>query len=229
MEHIKTQYRGRFSIRQKVKFAPVAAASVLERIAGNLMNSYERVFVSPETIAVDFYKEEGFAWFRKGDFVKTRDFFFMYIERAGSEDRDTGVLYMLAMCYKNMDEDSEAVAFLKRAEKTAKNDPEIISALGECLYNIEDYPEAVVFLLKAARISPWDSGIQYRLGICHEKMQRPEEAEEFYKKAIALDPDKIEYHQTLGFLYKAEDRHKDAIAVLRKALDAELRRKRTSR
>ncbi len=227
MEQLKTHHRRRHAIRKKLKLAPVVAFLVVQRITERLTNAYQKTFVSPEETTVDLYKEQGFSWFQVGEFVKARDAFFHYLDHV--QDRDPGVLYMLAMCYKNMDEDEEAVAFLKKAEQTAKNDPDVIKALGECLFNIEEYPEAIVFLTKAARISPWDAGIQYRLGISHEKLKQPAEAEAFYKKAIALDPSRIEYYQTLGFLHKGSDRHKDAIAVLRQAFDAELRRKRAAR
>ncbi|MBF0594751.1 MAG: tetratricopeptide repeat protein [Candidatus Omnitrophica bacterium] len=215
--------RKRLFLRQRLKFAPVAVSSAARRVVDRLSNSYQKVFVSPEQVSSDRYKNLGFKYFQQGHYVKARDAFFTYIDAV--EDRDPGVLYMLAMCFKNMDNFKEEVDFLKRAEKAEKADPEIINALGEALYNIEEYPEAIIFLEKARKIAPGDASIYYRLGVCHEKLSKPAEAELFYKKAIALDPLQVQYHQTLGFLYKAADRHKESIACLRSALDAEWRRK----
>ncbi|MBF0486015.1 MAG: tetratricopeptide repeat protein [Candidatus Omnitrophica bacterium] len=222
--NISTSPKMRSRIRKELKFAPVAFHSTAIRIVDRLTNAYQKAFVSPEKIQVDVYKEQGFSDFQNGDYIKARDSFFRYLDE--TNDLDPSVLYMLAMCYKNMDEDKEAIEFLKKAESHAKNDPDIINALGECLYNIEEYTEAITFLEKARRISPAKAGIYYRLGICHEKINESQEAEQFYKKAIALDPGRIEYHETLGFLYQAEDRHKDAISCLRDALHSQWRQKR---
>ncbi|MBF0122921.1 MAG: tetratricopeptide repeat protein [Candidatus Omnitrophica bacterium] len=224
MESLKTHKRARPSVRRGIKFAPVVAHSAAKRLIDHFTNAYQKTFVSSEDVRPDFYKERGFEYFTKGDFIKSRDSFFNYIDHAG--DRDPGVLYMLAMCFKNMDKEKEAADFLKKAEGVAKNDPDIIRALGECLYNIEEYPEAIEFLLKAIRFCSVNPGIYYQLGVSYEKISRPREAETFYKKAIALDPTRSEYHQTLGFLYKAEERHKESIACLRNALHAEWRQKR---
>ncbi len=226
MERSKALAVNRLHARGGVKMAPRVVFSVVSRVADKLTRVYNKAFVSPEAIRVDFHKEQGFAYFRQGDYVKARDAFFHYLGEV--ESRDTSILYMLAMCYKNMDEDKEAAEFLRKADRIAKNDPQIINALGESLYHIEEYPEAITLLMKAARLDPLDAGIYYRLGVCHEKIKDHQEAERLYKKAIALDASRVEYHQTLGFLYKAQDRHKDAIQCLRKALDAQWRQKRAA-
>ncbi|MBF0387447.1 MAG: tetratricopeptide repeat protein, partial [Candidatus Omnitrophica bacterium] len=213
-----------FTLRRRLKFAPVVASTVARQFIDRLTHSYQKVFVSPEEVKYDFHRDQGFLHFQMGNYVKARDALFLYIDHV--EDRDPGVLYMLAMCYKNMDDHKEETEFLKRAERVARTDPEIINALGESLYNIEEYAEAITFLEKARKLSPGNSGIYYRLGVCNEKLNNSVEAEKFYKKAIALDPQQVVYHQTLGFLYKAGDRHKESIACLRSALHAEWRQKR---
>lgn len=204
-----------------MKFALVVASVTARRFVNRLSNSYARTFVSTEEVGYDLHKDQGFFHFQTGDYIKARDEFFQYLNHV--EDRDPGILYMLAMCYKNMNDYREETDFLRQAEMSAKNDPDIIRALGESLYNIEEYPQAVIFLEKARKRAPGDASIYYRLGVCHEKMQDSKRAEIFYTKAIALDPLRVEYQQTLGFLYKAEDRHKEAIACLRRALHVEYR------
>ncbi len=226
MESSKSLRTKRLRTEGGVKMAPRVVFSVVSRLADKLTRGYNKAFISPEGTRVDFHKEQGFAYFRQGDYIKARDAFFLYLDKV--EQRDTSILYMLAMCYKNMDEDKEASEFLRKADRIAKNDPEIINALGESLYHIEEYPEAITFLSRAARIKPLDAGIYYRLGVCHEKLKDRPEAERLYKKAIALDSSRVEYHQTLGFLYKAQDRHKDAIQCMRQALDAQWRQKRAA-
>lgn len=136
--------RRALAIRSRLKFAPVVVSTVAKRLVDRLTRSYQKTFISPEEVKFDLHKEQGFLHFQMGDYVKARDAFFHYLDHA--QDSDPGILYMLAMCYKNMDDHKEEAEFLKRVEKTAKNDPEIINALGESLYNIEEYPEAVVFL-----------------------------------------------------------------------------------
>ncbi|MBF0569468.1 MAG: tetratricopeptide repeat protein [Candidatus Omnitrophica bacterium] len=224
MENVMTHRRRRSLIRKEMRIAPVVVHSAARRFVDRLTRVYRKAFVSPEMTQVDLHKEEGYAWFQKGEYIKARDAFFFYLDEV--EELEPGVLYMLAMCYKNMDENKEAVEFLRKADWIARNDPDIINELGECLFNIEEYPEAITFLSKAAKMTPGDAGVYYRLGVCHEKLGKTAEAEKFYRKAVALDPNQIEYHETLGLLYQAKERHKDALACLRDALHAEWRQKR---
>jgi len=208
-------------LSHRLKLAKVVVKTNTHRFVDRLTGAYAKTFVSPPECNYELYKDQGFLHFQMGDYLKARDAFFQYMENV--EDRDPGILYMLAMCYVNMDDHKDAAAFLRMAERTAQNDPDIIKALGEALYNIEEYPEAVVFLEKARKLAPGKASIYYRLGVCHEKMKKPEAAEMFYKKAIALDPSQLEYRQTLGFLLKSGDRHKESIACLRDALHAQYR------
>ncbi|MEI6438415.1 MAG: tetratricopeptide repeat protein [Candidatus Omnitrophota bacterium] len=218
--------RASVAVKHRLKFAPVVVKAVAKRFAHRLAGSYVKTFVSPPEVSAEIHKEQGFLHFQLGEYTKARDEFFFYLEQV--EERDTGIFYMLAMCYKNMDDYKEEADFLKLAERTAKNDPDIINALGESLYNIEEYAEAIIFLEKARRLAPGVSSIYYRLGVCHEKLKKSAEAEHFYKQAIALDPSQLEYRQTLGFLLKSGDRHKESIACLRDALHVAHRLNRRS-
>ncbi|MBF0123282.1 MAG: tetratricopeptide repeat protein [Candidatus Omnitrophica bacterium] len=207
------------AIGDKLKVAAHVSMSTAERIINGLTNAYQNVFVAPEATKESFLKEQGYKYFEKGDFEKAKDNFLEYLETGKENDAD--VIYMIALCHKNLDEYKEALEYLKKAEKLEGDDPNIVSELGDCLVTLEDYSEAIVYLLKAAEINPDHADIFYHLGTCYEKTEQVEKAKEFYKKAIDLEPREAVYYQALGFLYESTGNHKDAIVCFKKAMDME--------
>ncbi|MBF0503611.1 MAG: tetratricopeptide repeat protein [Candidatus Omnitrophica bacterium] len=211
-------------IQEKLKVAAFASVSAAERILNGLSKAYESVFVAPPEAKINYNKEQGFKFFDKGDYEKARDSFLSYIEEGN--DKDANILYMIAMCHKNLEEFKEAIEYLRKADKLEKDDPNIITELGDCLLSIEEYPEAMTFLKKASDIHPDEADIYYHLGTCSEKTGSIEEAKKYYKKAIDLEPRQAVYYQALGFVYETSGNHKDAIVCFKKAMDVEKVQKR---
>jgi len=207
------------SLGQKLQVAAFASLSTTERLINGLTEGYKNIFVGPAENKVNFNKELGYKYFDKGDYETAKDYFLEYIENG--KENDAEILYMIAMCHKNMDQTKEAMRYLRKAEKLNKDDPDIISELGDCLFMSEDYPEAIIFLNKASELQPDNSDIYYQLGTCYEKIEQIEEAKNFYKKAIDLEPREAVYYQALGFLYENSGSHKDAVACFKKAMDME--------
>ncbi|MBF0571459.1 MAG: tetratricopeptide repeat protein [Candidatus Omnitrophica bacterium] len=212
-------------IQEKLKVAAFASVSAAERIMNGLSNAYQSIFVAPPEAKVNFNKEQGFKFFDKGDYEKAKDSFLSYLEEGN--EKDANILYMIAMCHKNMEEYKEAIEYLRKADKLEKDDPNLITELGDCLLSIEEYPEAITFLKKASEIHPDEADIYYHLGTCYEKTEQIEEAKKCYKKAIDLEPREAVYYQALGFVYETSGNHKDAIVCFKKAMDVEKGQKRT--
>ncbi|MBF0569191.1 MAG: tetratricopeptide repeat protein [Candidatus Omnitrophica bacterium] len=213
------------AITEKFKVAASVSLSAAERIINGLSQAYQNVFVAPPETKVNFNEEQGFKYFEKGDYEKAKDFFLSYFEESGKET-DAEVIYMIAMCHKNMDEYKEAIEYLRKADKLEQDDPNIITELGDCLVAIEEYSEAITYLKKAAEIHPDHADIYYHLGTCYEKTEQIEEAKKFYKKAIDLEPREAVYYQALGFVYESSGNHKDAIVCFKKAMEVEKGQKR---
>ena len=207
-----------------MKVAANVTLSTAERIINGLSNAYQSVFVAPEQTKASFNKDQGYKYFEKGDYEKAMHSFLSF-EEEHADDAD--VIYMLAMCHKNMDEHKEAVEYLKKAEKLEKNDANIITELGDCLVVLEEYSEAIPYLLKAIEADEEHADSYYHLGTCYEKTENVEEAKKFYKKAIDLEPRQAVYYQALGFLYESNGNHNDAIVCFKKAMDLERGQKRS--
>ncbi|MEI6437204.1 MAG: tetratricopeptide repeat protein [Candidatus Omnitrophota bacterium] len=205
------------------KVATNVTLSTAERIINGLSNAYQSVFVAPEQTQASFNKDQGYKYFEKGDFEKSQHAFLLFDEE---NPGDVDVLYMLAMCHKNMEEHKEAVEYLKKAEKLDKNDVNIITELGDCLVVLEEYAEAIPYLLKAIEVNDEHADSYYHLGTCYEKTENVEEAKKFYKKAIDVEPRQAVYYQALGFLYESNGNHNDAIVCFKKAMDLERGQKR---
>ncbi|MBF0330858.1 MAG: tetratricopeptide repeat protein [Candidatus Omnitrophica bacterium] len=220
---VKDEERGP-SINEKLKIAAHVSMSTAERIINGLTNAYTSVFVAPESTKVNFLKEQGYKYFEKGDYEKARDNFIEFIDSVEADDAD--VLYMIAMCHKNLDDYKEALEFLRKAEVLESEDQNVVAEIGDCLLTLEEYAEAIGYLNKAAEVNPDHGDIFYHLGTCYEKTEQIEEAKKFYKKAIDLEPREAVYYQALGFLYETTGNHKDAIVCFKKAMDMEKGKKR---
>ncbi|MBF0533251.1 MAG: tetratricopeptide repeat protein [Candidatus Omnitrophica bacterium] len=214
----------RFTIRRGLAIAPVVTSSIARRIVEQLTQAYQKFFIAAEDVDGEYYKHQGYAYFRKADYAKARDFL---IAGAGESCRDPEILSTLGRCCQNLGDRPAAVAYLKKAEKIAENDPDILRALAECLYADQEYAAARVYFEKARRFAASDAELWFRLGVCCANTGSADQAEHCYKMAIAQDPARFEYHQSLGNLYQAARRKKEALASFRSALHAQWRQERT--
>lgn len=209
--------RAKPSIGQKVKLATYTTLAATERIINGFAGIYEKVFVGPPNTLLNFHKEEGLKCFDGGDYEGAIAHFISYVEE--TSDHDAEVLFLLGESHIRLDQNKEALEYLKKAEALEKDDPDIVTELAGCLISLENYPEALSYLKKCIELYPDNAENYYHMGTCCEKTGQPEEAKKMYKKAIDLNPREAVYYQALGFVYENSDNHKDAIVCFKKAMD----------
>ena len=205
-----------------LKYSTHCSLAVTERVINGLTNVYKNTFVTCPSTNANFYIDQGFNCFDKGDYDNAIVNFLESLENGAVDNSE--VLFYLGLSYVNVDSPEKALPYLKKADELEKNDPDIATEIGSCFLKLEQYPQAIEHLKKAIELSPDILTNYYQLGTAYEKKDQMEEAVEMYRKAIDLDPKDPIYYHALGFVFETMGKHNDAISCFKKAMELEKNR-----
>ena len=111
------------------------------------------------------------------------------IAAAKLEPESVNANYLLGFIFSLEQKWSLSVRCLERAEKNAKNNPEILRSLGWSLFNLGQQKEGIILLERVKNMTPNDSFLLCDLGVCYMLREKYAKALNLFLVAKKFDPD----------------------------------------
>lgn len=141
-----------------------------------------------------------------------------YIVKLVSIDgRTAEYLYILGMCYKNLDDYINARDSFALVIELDKNDYKSYYELGRILDETNKKETAIVMFNKAIKIKPDFYEAREALGICYTSQGKFKEAISVYKKALEKHPDSYEIYYNIAIIELELEEYEEAKAAFKKA------------
>jgi len=210
------------SYATSVKYAVNNLLCVSDRIIGQLMSFYRSIFVLGSGKISNFYRDQGFICFGKGNNERAIEFLDTYLENFNPTDPE--VLFHAGLAHVRMQQYAEAIPYFRKAEALVGKDPDIVLELATCFVKMEDYPEAIDYLKQAIKIRPAHGDLYYMLGTSYENIGDSDKAFAMYQRAIQINPRQPLFYHALGFAYESCGKHEEAITCFKKAMELEKNR-----
>ena len=97
--------------------------------------------------------------------------------------------YLLGFVFSYEQKWQKSIAYLQRAEKKEKHNPEVLRCLGWSLFNYGCQEEGIILLERVKSMSPRDSFVLCDLGICYMMREKYAKALDLFTNAARIDPE----------------------------------------
>lgn len=139
------------------------------------------------------------------------------IKLVALDGRTAEYLYILGMCYKNLDDYINARDSFALATELDKGDYKSYYELGRILDETNKKETAIVMFNKAIKIKPDFYEAREALGICYTSQGKFKEAINVYKKALEKHPDSYEIYYNIAIIELELEEYDEAKAAFKKA------------
>ncbi len=130
-------------------------------------------------------------------------------------------LYHMALCYRGLKQEKQALELLHQAEDLNPEKPAIAVALGYIYQQQRGFLKAIRYYYRALALDPECLRALYNLGQIYAEQKDFQQALKWFAKLLQLHPDHLETHIQAGFAHDNLGNIKTAIACYRKALRLE--------
>lgn len=133
------------------------------------------------------------------------------------EGRTAEYLYILGICYKNLNDFINARDSFALAVELDKNDYKSYYELGLILDETNKKDIAIAMFNKAIKLQPNFYEAKEALGICYSSQGKFKEAVQVYKKALEKHPDSYEMYYNIAIIEMELEEYEEAKAAFKKA------------
>ena len=162
-----------------------------------------------DTLAVDFYKNLGFAYFQENRYALAAEAYEFFLEAQQNQTVEPFVA------------EASNRGSLRRSEAQRMSDNyKIYNALGTAYLHLGDFHEAYRAYKEAIALAPNEAEAYSNLALLYSEgyQQKPRLAEALAHTAVRLNPDVARYHTMLGRLLAKRGQVNKAISTLERAI-----------
>ncbi len=158
-------------------------------------------------------------WLRYARSTENRRLQIEYLKRAiAMNNKDVGVLKMLAGVYVKSGQPAEAISPYRQALEIEPNDANAWLELSKCYLTLKEYPQVIEAGRQVLRVNPRDATAYMNIGLAYGELGQWEKAIANFRETLQLNPDNPLARFKLGEAYEKTARLAEAMEQYRAVL-----------